>query len=129
MVTYKKSLVVVQSLSHVQLFAVPRTAAYQACLSFTVSQSLLKLTFIESVMPSKHLMLCHPLLLLPSIFPSIRVFSNESALRIRYPKCWSFSFSISLSNEYSGLISFLVGWLTSLLFNRFSKLFSNAGYC
>ena len=92
-------------LSHVQLFAAPWTAAYQACLSFTISQSLLKPMFIESVMPSKHLILCHPLLLLPSIFPSIGVFSNESVLCIRWPKCWSFS----LSNEYSGLIFFLVG--------------------
>ena len=83
-------------LSHVQLFA---TAAHQASLSFTISQSLLTLISIESVMPSSRLILCHPLLLLPSIFPNIRVFSNESALRIRWPKCWCFSFSISSSNE------------------------------
>ena len=98
--------VVVQSLSHVQLFATPWTAARQASLAFTSSLSLLKLMSIESVMPSNHLILCRPLLLLPSIFPSIRVFSNESALRIRWLKYWSFSFSISPSNEYSGLISF-----------------------
>ena len=103
-----------QSLSHVQLFETPRTAAYQASLSITNSQSLLKLMSIESVMPSNHLVLCHPLLLPPSIFPSIRVFSNESVLRIRRPKCWSFSFSISPSNEYSGLISFRMDWLDLL---------------
>ena len=99
-------LVVVQSLSHVLLFATPSMAATQACLSFTISQSLLRLTSIVLIMPSSHLILCHPLLLLPSIFPSIRVFSSESALRIRWPKYWSFSFSMSPSNEYSGLISF-----------------------
>ena len=98
--------VVVQSLSHVQLFATPWTAARQASLAFTSSLSLLKLMSIESVTPSNHLILCRPLLLLPSIFPSIRVISNESALRIRWLKYWSFSFSISPSNEYSGLISF-----------------------
>ena len=91
----------VQSLSHVQLFATPWTAARQASLSITNSQSLLKLISIELVMPSNHLILCHPLLLPPSIFPSIRVFSNESALHIRWPKYWSFSFSISPSNEKS----------------------------
>ena len=93
-----------QSLSHIQLFVTPWTAAHQASLSITNSRSLLKLMSIESVMPSNHLILCHPLLLLPSIFPSIQVFSNGSALRIRWPKYWSFSFSISPSNEYSGLI-------------------------
>ena len=92
--------------SRVQLFATPQTTARQASLSITNSQSLLKLMSLESVMPSNHLILCHPLLLLPSIFPSIRVFSNESVLRTRWPKYWSFSFSISLSNEYSGMISF-----------------------
>ena len=96
----------VQLLSHVQLFATPWTAACQASLSIANSQNLLKLMSIESVMPFNHLILCHPLLLLPSIFPSIRVFSDESALCIRWPKYWSFSFSISPSNEYSGLISF-----------------------
>ena len=101
---------VVQSLSHVQLFTTPWTAACQASLSFTISWSLLKLMSIESVMPSKYLILCCPLLLLPSIFPSIKVFSNESALCIRRPKYWSFRFSISHSNEYSGLISFRIGW-------------------
>ena len=90
----------------VRLFVTPWTAARQASLSITNSQSLLKLMSIESVMPSNHLILCHPLLLLPSIFPSIRVFSNESALRIRWPKYWSFSFNISPSDEHPGLISF-----------------------
>ena len=97
---------VVQSLSRVQLFVTSWTAACQASLSFTISWSLLKLMSIESVMPSSHLILCHPLLLLSSIFPSIRAFSNELALRIRWPKYWSFS--ISPSNEYSGLISFRI---------------------
>ena len=105
---------VVQLLSCVQFFATPCTAARQASLSFTISQSFLKLMSIESVMPSNHLILCHPLLLLPSIFPSIRVFSNESALHIRRPKHWSFSFSISPSSEYSGLISFRIDWFDLL---------------
>ena len=96
----------VQSLSCVQLFVTTWTAERQACLSITNSQSLLKLMSIVSVMPSNHLILCRPLLLLPSVFPSIRVFSNESALRIRWPKYWSFSFNISPSSECSGLISF-----------------------
>ena len=104
----------VQSLSHVQLFATPWTTARQASLSITNSWSLLKLMSIESVMPSNHLILCHPLLLLPSIFPSIRVFSQDSVLRIRWPKYWSFSFGISPSNEYSGLISFRMDWLDLL---------------
>ena len=104
----------VQSLSRVRLFITPWTAARQASLSITNSQSLLKLMPIESVMPSIHLILCHPLLLLPSIFPSIRVFSNESTLRIRWPKYWSFSFNISPSNEYTGLISFRMDWLDLL---------------
>ena len=101
----------IQSLSHVWLFATPRTAAHQASLSITNSQSLLKLMSIESVMPTNHLILCHPLLLLPSIFPSIRVFSSESVLRIRWPKYWSFSFNISPSNEHPELISFRMDWL------------------
>ena len=105
-----KHIVVVQSLSNVWFFVTPRTAACQASLSFTISQSLLKLMCIESVMPSNHLNLCCPLLLLPLIFLSIRRFSNESALRIRWPKYWRFSFSISPSNEYSGLISFRIDW-------------------
>ena len=104
----------VQLLSHVRLFVTPWTAACQACLSITNSQSLLKFMSIKSVMPSNHLILCHPLLLLPSIFPSIRVFSNESVLRIRWPKYQSFSFSISPSNEYSGLISFRIDSLDLL---------------
>ena len=103
-------LYAVQALSHVQLFVTPWTVAHQASLSFNISQSLLKLMSIELVMPSNHLILCHPLLLLPSIFPSIRVFSNESALRIIWPEYWSFSFSINPSNEYSGLISFWSNW-------------------
>ena len=120
--------VAVQLLSHVQLFVTPRTTAYQPSLSITNSQSLLKSMFIELVMPSNHLFLCHPLLLLPSIFPSIGVFSNESALCIRWPKYWSFS--ISPSSEYSGLISFQIdcfdllavqGTLKSLLQHHSSK--------
>ena len=107
-------LSLVQSLSHVWLFATPWTAACQASLSITNSQSLLKLMSIELVMPSNHLILCHPLLLLPSIFPSIRVFSSESALCITWPKYWSFSFSISPSSEYSGLISFKMDCLDLL---------------
>ena len=101
----------VQSLSHIQLLATPWTAAWKASPSISNSQSLLKLMSIESVMPSNHLILCHPLLLLPSIFHSIRVFSNESVLPIRWPKYLSFSFSISPCNEYSGLISFRMDWL------------------
>ena len=101
-------VVAVQSLSRIQLFATPWTAARQACLSFTISWSLLKLMSIKSVMPFNHFILCRPLLLLPSVFPSIKVFSNESAPNIRWPKYWSFSFSISPSNEYSGLISFRI---------------------
>ena len=100
--------------SHVRLFATPWTAARQAFLSFTNSWSLLKLMSIELLMPSNHLILCHPLLLPPSILPSIRVFSNESALCIRWAKYWSFCFSISPSNEYSGLISFRMDWLDLL---------------
>ena len=103
----------VQSLSHVQLFATPWTAARQASLSITSSQTLPKLMSIESVMPSNHFILCHPLLLLPSIFPSIRVFSNESALHIRWPKYWNFCY-ISPSNEHPGLISFRMNWLDLL---------------
>ena len=104
----------VQSLSRVRLFATPWTAARQASLSITKSWGLLKLVSIESVMPSNHLILCHPLLLLPSIFPSVRVFSNQSVLCIMGPKYWSFSFSISLSSEYSWLISFRMDWLDLL---------------
>ena len=119
-----------QSLGRVRLFVTPWTAARQASLSITNSWSLLRLMCIESVMPSNHLVLCHPLLLLPSIFPSIRVFSNESVLRIRWPKYWSFSFSISPSSEYSALISFridgldllaILGTLKSFLQNHISK--------
>ena len=111
----------------------PWTAAPQASLSFTVSQSLLKLISAESVMPSNHLILCHPLLLLPSVFPSIRVFSSESALCVRWPKYWNFSFSISPSNENSGLISFRMDWsdllavqgsLKSLLQHQFESISS-----
>ena len=106
---------VVQLLSHVWLFVTPWTTACQASLSFTISQNLLKLMPIESVIPSIHLILCHPLLLLPSIFPSISVFSNESALCFRWPKYWSFSFRISPSNAYSDLISFRIDWFDLLV--------------
>ena len=104
----------VQSLSCAWLFTTSWTAARQASLYFTNSQSLLKLMSIKSVMPSNHLILCHPLLLLPSILPSIQVFSNESGLRIRRPKYWSFTFSIRPSNEHSGLISFRIDWFDLL---------------
>ena len=104
---------VIQALSPVRLSVTPWTAAHQASLSFTISQSLLKLTSIQSVMPSSHLTLCRPLLLLPSVFPSIRVFSNESVLRIRCPKYWSFS--ISPPSEYPGLIFFRMDWLNLLV--------------
>ena len=123
-------VVVVYLLSHVWLFATPWTAARQASLSFTISKSLLYPMSIESVTPSNHLILCCPLLLLPSIFPSIRVFSNESVLCIRWPKYWSFSFNISPSNEHSELISFMMdqsdllavqGTLKSLLQHHSSK--------
>ena len=107
-----QNVVVVKLLSHVWLFATPWTAACQPSLSFTNSQTLLKI--IELVMPSNHLILCYPFLLLPSIFPGIRVFSSESPLHIMWPKYWSFSFSISLSNEYSGLISFRFDWFDLL---------------
>ena len=111
----------VQSLSHVQLFAIPWTAASQASLSFTNFWSLLKLMFIESVMSSNHLILCSPFLLLPSIPPSIRVFSNESVLHMRWPKSWNFSFSISHSNKYSGLISFRMDWFDFLVVQETHK--------
>ena len=104
----------IQSLNRVQLFATPWTAAHHASLSITNSQSLFKLMSIQSVMPSNHLILCCALLLLPSIFPRIRVFSNESVLHIRWPKCWSFGLSISPSNGYSGLVSFRTDWLVLL---------------
>ena len=106
-----------QLLSRVQLFATSWTVAHQASLSITNSQNLLKFMPIESEMPSNHLILCHPFLFLPSIFPSIRVFSNESALHSRWPRYWSFSFNISASNEYSGLISFRMDWLDLLADN------------
>ena len=105
---------VVQSLSCVRLFVTPWTAACQPSLSFTISRSMLKLMSIGLMMPSNHLILCRPLLLLPSIFPSIRVLSNELAVRIRWPKYWNFSFRISPCNEYSGLISFRIDWLDFL---------------
>ena len=105
-----RAVVTFQLLSCVQLFVTPWAAAYQASLSYTVSRSLLKLMSIESMMPSNHLILCHPHLLLPSVFPSIRVFYNELALHVNWPKYWSFSFNISPSNEYSGLISFKIDW-------------------
>ena len=111
----------VQSFSHVWLFVTPSTAIRQASLSFTNSRSLLKLMSIKSVMPYNHLILCHPLLLLPSIFPNIRVFSNESALRIRWPNYWSFSFNISPSNYHPELISFRMDWLDLLYSPRDSQ--------
>ena len=114
-------VVVIQSLSHILHFATPWTAPRQASLSFTIPPSLLKLMPIESVMPSNHLILCYPLPLLPSVFPSIRVFSNESVLHIRYPKYWSFSFNIRPSNEYSGLISSRIGWFDLLAVQRTLK--------
>ena len=113
--------VVVQSLGHVKHFATLLSSAYQAPLSITISQSLLKLMSIESVMPSIHLILCCSLLLLPSILLSIRVFSSESALHIRWPKYWNFSFSISPSDEYSGLISFRIDWFDLLAVHRTLK--------
>ena len=109
-----RSVQSVQSFSHVQLFATPWTAAHQASLSFTNSWSLLKFMSIESVMPSNHLILSWPFFLLPSVSPRIRVFSSESALCIRWPKYWNFSFNISPSNEYSGLISFRMDWVDLL---------------
>ena len=127
-----KELYIYIYISHVRLFATSWTVALQASLSFTISWSLLKLMSIESVMPSNHLNLCHPLFLLPSVFPSIRVFSNELALCIRWPKYWIFSFSISPSNEYSGLISFRTDFLNmcvcvcvcvSIMQNMFRKPF------
>ena len=120
-VQFSSSVSSVQSLSRVQLFATPWTAAHQVSLSITNSLSLLKLMSIELVMPFNHLILCRPLLLLLSIFPSIRVFSNESILHIRWPKYWSFSFSTSPSKEYSGLISFRIDWLDLLASQRTLK--------
>ena len=117
------SVSLAQLLSHVWLFATPWTAAYQAYLSITNSCSLLKILSIELVIPSNHLILCHPLLFLPSIFASIRVLSSESALQVA--KLWSFSFSISPSNEYSGLISFRIDWLDLLEVQGLSRVFSN----
>ena len=111
----------VKSLSHVQLFVIPWTIAHQSSLSFTVCWSLLKLMLIESMMPSNHFILCHSLPLLSSVFCSIRVFSNESALRNRWPKNWSFSFSVSPSNEYSKLISFRIDWYDLLAVQRTLK--------
>ena len=115
----------VQLLSHVRLFVTPWTAACQASLSITNSQNLFKLMSIESVMPSSHFIFCRPLLLLPSIFPSIRVFSNESVLCIRRPKYWSFSISSSPSNEYSGWISSRIDWFGLLAIKGLSRVFSN----
>ena len=115
----------VQSFTHVQLFETPWTATFQASRSIPNSWSLLKLMCIESVMPSNHLILCHPLLFLPSLFPSIRVFSNYSVPCIKWPKYWSFSFSISPSNEYSGLIFFGIDWWISLQTKELSRVFSN----
>ena len=115
----------VQSLSHVQYFVTPWTAAQQVFLSIINTRSLLKLMSIELVMPFNHLILCHPLFLLPWIFPSIRVFSNESVLHIRWLKYWNFSFSISPSNEHPGLISFRMDWLDLLAVQGLARVFSN----
>ena len=115
----------VQSLSPVRLFVTRWTAARQVSLSITNSRSLPKLMFIESLMPSNHLILCHPLPLLPSIFPSIRVFSNETVLHIRWPKYWSFSFSLSPSNEHSGMISFRMDWLDLPAAHGLLRVFCN----
>ena len=112
-------------ISRVQLFVTPWTAVHQASLSITNSRRLLKLMSVESVMPSNHLILCRPLLLLPSTFPGIRVFSNESALRIRWQKYWGFCFSISPSKKHSGLISFRMDWLALLAAKGLSRVFSN----
>ena len=111
---FNRYLVIFQPLSGIHLFVIPWTAACRAPLSFTISWSLLRFMSIESVLLSNHLILCCPLLLWPSVFPSIRVFSSELALRIRWPKYWSFSFSISPSSEYSGLISFRINWFDLL---------------
>ena len=120
---YNTVFVVVQVLSHVWLFVTPLTAAHQASLSLTITWSLLKLMSIESVLPSSHLVLCRPLLLLPSKFPNIRVCSNESALRIRWPKYWSLSFS-----EYSGLISFSIDWFDLVVQGAVSSLLQNYSF-
>ena len=122
---YVVAVVVVQLLSCVWLFLTPWTVVYQASLSFTISHTLLKLVSIELVMPPNRLLLCCPLLLLPSIFPSIKVFSNKSALCTRWPKYWSFSFSISPFNEYSRLISFKIDWFTLLEVQGLSRVFSS----
>ena len=122
---YNIVCVSVLSLSRVQLFVTPRATTHQASLSFSVSRSLLKLMSVKSMMLSNLLILRHPLLFLPSVFLSIRVFSNESALRIRWPKYWSFSFNISPSNEHSGLISFRMDWLDLLAVQGLSRVFSN----
>ena len=126
MIRYTYQFSSVQSLSHVWLFATPWIAARQSSLSLTISRSSLKLTSIESVMPSSHLILCCPLFLLPPIPPSIRVFSNESTLRMRWPKYWSFSFSIIPSREIPRLISFRMDWLDCLAVQGLSRVFSNS---
>ena len=113
--------VVIQSLSWIQIFGTPWTAARQASLSFTISWSLLKLMCVTLVIPSNHLILCHPLFLLPSVFPNIKVFSNDSTLHIKQPKYWSFNFSISPSNEYLELISFRIDWFDLLAVQRTLK--------
>ena len=121
---YFPSVSPVQLLRPVWLLSTPWTAEHQASLSITNPQSFLKLISIQLVMPSNHLILCYRLLLLPSIFPSIRVFSNESALHIRWPKYWSFTFSINPFNEYSGLVSFRIDWFDHFLSKRLSRVFS-----
>ena len=123
-----QGFVVVQSLIHVQLFTTPWTAAEQDSLSFTISWSLLKLMSIESMMPSNHLVLCRPLLFLPSVFPSISVFSSKSAFHIRWPKYWNFSFSISPPKEHSGLISFKIVWFDLLAVHGTLRSLNKAGF-
>ena len=122
---YTCAYIFISQFSHIWIFVTPWTPALQASLSITNSQSLLKLMSIKSMMPSNHLIPCHPLLLLPSIFPSIRVFSSDSVFCIRWPKCWSFNFSISPSNEYSGRISFRINWFDVLQSKGLSRVFSN----
>ena len=125
MFTYYRNIQFSSVTQSCRLFATPWTAAHQASLSTINSQSLFKLMSIELMMPSNHLILCSPHLLPPSIFPSIKVFSNELVLHISWPKYWSFSFNISPSNEYSGLFSFRIDWLVSLQSKGFSRVFSN----
>ena len=126
--TWRERQVIVQLLSQVRLFVNPWTAAHQASLSFTILLSLLKIISIEAMMPSRHLILCLPLLLLPSIFHSIKIFSSDSTLHIRWPNYWSFSFSMSPSNEYSGLISFRIDWFDLFAVQGTLNIFSSSTF-